>query len=61
MPLSVEMPAPVKTTGSANIMGKELKTTSEVLEVATKDAPAGTYALPEGYAKKDFEFGAGMR
>ena len=52
---------PVVTTGVANVMGKEIKTTSEVLKVETKDAPAGTYDLPKGYKKEDFDMSAGMR
>ena len=52
---------PVKTTGTASVMGNEIKTTSEVLEISTKAAPAGTYDLPKDYTKEEFEFGGGMK
>ena len=52
---------PVKTVGTAQVMGKEMKMTSEVIEVATKNAPEGTYSLPKDYKKKEYELGAGMK
>lgn len=35
----------------AEIMGSKVKTTSELIEYAQKPAPAGAYALPQGYTK----------
>lgn len=37
---------------NAEIMGAKMHTTSEVLEIAKKNAPAGVYAVPAGYTKK---------
>jgi hypothetical protein len=37
---------------NADIMGAKIKATSEVVEIAKKNAPAGTYAVPAGYTKK---------
>jgi Domain of unknown function (DUF4412) len=36
-----------------NLMGSDVKVTSNVLEITKKDAPAGTYSVPEGYKKQD--------
>jgi hypothetical protein len=36
-----------------NLMGKDMKTTSQVVEISKKPAPAGTYSVPEGYTKQD--------
>lgn len=36
-----------------SIMGKEMKTTMEVLEISEKTPPAGLYAVPAGYKKID--------
>lgn len=36
-----------------NMMGTDMKTVQEVMEIAQKDAPAGTYTVPEGYTKQD--------
>lgn len=36
---------------TAKVMGSDVKTTMELVECADKSAPAGTYDLPEGYAK----------
>lgn len=36
-----------------SVMGQEVKVNMEVLEITKKDAPAGTYAPPAGYAKSD--------
>ncbi len=36
-----------------NMMGTNMKTVQEVLEITKKDAPAGTYTVPEGYKKQD--------
>ena len=42
---------PVLTLTSMEMMGTETKSREEVLSVEKKDAPAGTYDLPEGYTK----------
>ncbi|MGD9344596.1 MAG: hypothetical protein PVH84_01955 [Candidatus Aminicenantes bacterium] len=36
-----------------NMMGADMKTVQEVVEITEKDAPAGTYTVPEGYTKQD--------
>ncbi|MGB3863530.1 MAG: DUF4412 domain-containing protein [Candidatus Aminicenantaceae bacterium] len=36
-----------------NMMGTDMKTVQEVMEITKKDAPAGTYTVPEGYTKQD--------
>jgi len=36
-----------------NMMGKDIKTTSHVVEISKKSAPAGTYSVPQGYTKQD--------
>jgi hypothetical protein len=36
-----------------NMMGTDMKTLQEVLEITEKNAPAGTYTVPEGYTKQD--------
>jgi hypothetical protein len=36
-----------------NMMGTDMRTVQEVMEITQKDAPAGTYAVPEGYTKQD--------
>jgi hypothetical protein len=43
----------IKTEISMDAMGNVVKSWQEVQEIVKKDAPAGTYAAPEGYAKKD--------
>jgi hypothetical protein len=45
---------PVLTEFSMDMMGAEQKYTEEVLSVEKKEAPAGTYNLPEGYTKTTF-------
>jgi len=35
------------------MMGNEIKSWQEVVEIEKKPAPAGTYGVPDGYAKKD--------
>jgi hypothetical protein len=40
---------PVVTSSSSTIMGAEVKSTEEVLDVKEKTAPAGFYAVPAGY------------
>ena len=36
-----------------NMMGSDMKVTSQVLEITKKDAPAGVYEVPAGFSKKD--------
>ncbi len=43
----------VSSETTANMMGMNIRTTTEVLEIAQKDAPAGTFDVPEGYTKQD--------
>jgi hypothetical protein len=42
----------VLSTGTMSVMGTDVKTTQELLEVSEKSAPAGTYEVPEGYKKE---------
>jgi hypothetical protein len=42
----------VLSTGTTSMMGTDVKTTQELLEVSEKSAPAGTYEVPEGYKKE---------
>ena len=35
------------------IMGQDMKTTSQVVEISKKAAPAGIYSVPQGYTKMD--------
>ena len=37
---------------TGDMMGSKMRTTSEVLEITKKSAPAGTYAVPAGFTKK---------
>jgi len=37
---------------TGDIMGAKMRNTSEVVEITKKAAPAGTYAVPAGFAKK---------
>jgi len=43
----------IKTESSMNIMGTEVKSLSEVVEITEKDAPAGTFDPPSDYEKKE--------
>lgn len=43
----------IRTETTMNMMGNDMKSWQEVQEITKKDAPAGTYAPPEGYTKKD--------
>jgi len=43
----------VLSTGTMSMMGTDVKTTQELIEVAKKSAPAGTYDIPTGYKKED--------
>jgi hypothetical protein len=45
---------PILTEFSMKMMGTESKYREEVISVEKKDAPAGTYDLPEGYTKTAF-------
>jgi hypothetical protein len=43
----------IATEMNAEIMGAKIHSTTEVLEIVQKPAPAGIYSAPKGYAKKD--------
>jgi len=43
----------VLSTGTTSMMGTDVKTTQELLEVSEKQAPAGTYEVPTGYKKEN--------
>jgi hypothetical protein len=43
----------VATEMTMNMMGTDMKVNTEVLEITNKPAPAGTYAVPAGYSKKE--------
>jgi hypothetical protein len=43
----------IRTDMSMNMMGADMKSWTEVSEIAEKSAPAGIYSVPEGYTKKD--------
>lgn len=43
----------VLSTGTMSMMGTDVKTTQELIEVSKKSAPAGTYEVPEGYKKEN--------
>ena len=45
---------PILTEFSMDMMGAEQKYREEVLSIEKKEAPAGTYDLPEGYTKTAF-------
>ena len=45
----------VKREGSINMMGSNVKTTNQLVEIAEKKAPPGTYAVPEGYTSEQFQ------
>jgi hypothetical protein len=51
---------PVLVEGSMNMMGTEVKSKQEVLEIETKDAPDGVYDIPKDYKKVTFEPKMGM-
>ena len=42
----------VATELTATVMGAEMRTTTEVVEIVEKPAPAGTFEPPAGYAQK---------
>lgn len=43
----------IKSESTMNMMGSDINTYQEVVEISQKAAPAGTYTVPEGYKKKD--------
>ena len=43
----------VLSSGSMSMMGTDVKSTQELLEVSEKSAPGGTYDIPEGYKKQN--------
>lgn len=43
----------IKTEMTMDMMGSEMNSYSEVVEIEKKDAPEGTYTLPEGYTQKE--------
>jgi hypothetical protein len=45
----------ILSESSMSMMGNDIKSKQEVLEIGSKDAPDGTYSIPEGYKKKVFE------
>jgi hypothetical protein len=42
----------ISSDTSGEIMGAKMKSTTEVVEIAKKDAPANVYGVPAGYTKK---------
>jgi hypothetical protein len=42
----------IATEVNAEIMGAKIHTTTEVVEISQKNAPAGTYAVPAGFTKR---------
>jgi hypothetical protein len=42
----------VATELTADMMGARVRTTTEVVEIVERPAPAGTFAPPAGYAQK---------
>ncbi|UCE40545.1 MAG: hypothetical protein JSV17_13970 [Candidatus Aminicenantes bacterium] len=43
----------VLSTGTMSMMGTDVKSSQELLEVSDKAAPGGTYEVPEGYKKEN--------
>ena len=43
----------IATEMNAEIMGAKMHSSTEVLEIAVKDAPMGVYSAPKDYTKKD--------
>jgi len=43
----------IKSETTINMMGSDINSYQEVVEISQKAAPAGTYAVPEGYKKQD--------
>jgi len=51
---------PVLQETTVRMMGNEVKSREELISLEDKEAPAGTYAPPAGYAVKPFDFMAGF-
>ncbi len=43
----------IKSETTMNMMGSDVNSYQEVVEISQKAAPAGTYTVPEGFAKQD--------
>lgn len=43
----------VLSTGNINVMGNTMATTTELIDVKEKQAPAGTFDIPKGYKKQE--------
>ncbi|MBD3414178.1 MAG: DUF4412 domain-containing protein [Candidatus Aminicenantes bacterium] len=43
----------IRTESVMNVMGTDIKSSSEVVEITKKNAPAGTFTPPSDYEKKD--------
>ncbi|MGB7295601.1 MAG: DUF4412 domain-containing protein [Candidatus Aminicenantales bacterium] len=43
----------IATETTAEMMGAKMRSTTEVIEMSKKNPPAGVYAVPPGYTKKD--------
>ena len=43
----------VLSTGTMSMMGTDVKSTQELVEVAEKSAPGGMYDVPDGYKKQN--------
>lgn len=43
----------IKSETTINMMGSDINSYQEVVEISQKAAPAGTYAVPEGFTKQD--------
>jgi hypothetical protein len=46
---------PVEQVGTINMMGTVVETRNKIIDHADKDAPAGTYDIPEDYRLVDFK------
>lgn len=45
----------VYSEGTMSMMGADVKSTEELMEVSEKSPPAGTYDVPAGYSEKTFD------
>ena len=43
----------IKSETSINMMGSDINSYQEVVEISQKEAPDGTYIVPEGFKKQD--------
>jgi len=43
----------IKSETTMNMMGSDINSYQEVIEISQKAAPAGTYTVPEGFTKQD--------